>query len=86
MWQTVKHPIQETTEKTFWKQRITKTILKKFSQKIWKFEKEMHVMFIDFKKKYDCIHKKNPFEYNKTVQIIPEVYKSNKSNKLSLEN
>lgn len=33
-------------------------ILRQLFQKTWKFDKEMHVLFIDFKKTYDSIHRK----------------------------
>lgn len=34
-------------------------ILKQIFQKMLKFDKEVHVLFIDFKKAYNCIHKES---------------------------
>ncbi|CAI6370121.1 unnamed protein product [Macrosiphum euphorbiae] len=52
-------------------------ILRQLFQKTWEFDKEMHVLFIDFKKAYDSIHRKSLInilrEYNfpqKLVKLI----------------
>jgi len=34
-------------------------ILRQIYQKTWEFDREIHVLFIDFKKAYDSIHRKS---------------------------
>lgn len=34
-------------------------ILKQTFQKMWEFNREVHILFIDFKKAYDCIHRES---------------------------
>jgi len=50
-------------------------ILRQLSQKTWEFDKKMHVLFIDFKKAYDCIHCKNLINIHREYNFPQKLFK-----------
>jgi len=51
-------------------------ILKQIFQEMWVFNKEMHVLFIGFKKAYDCIYKKPLLNILKQFKPSQKMYKT----------
>jgi hypothetical protein len=44
-------------------------ILRQVFQKAWEYDKELHVLFIDFQKAYDCIHRESVMKILKDFQF-----------------
>lgn len=44
-------------------------ILRQVFQKAWKYDKELNVLFIDFQKAYDCIHRESEIKILKDFQF-----------------
>lgn len=60
-------------------------ILKQIFQKMWKFNREVNVLFIDFKKAYDCIHTESFLNVLKQFKLPQKLIILIKTNILHME-
>lgn len=60
-------------------------ILKQILQKMWEFDKELHVLFIDFKKANDCIHRESLLNILKLFKLPQKLINFIRTNILHTE-
>jgi predicted alpha/beta-fold hydrolase len=60
-------------------------ILKQIFQKMWEFDREVHVLFIDFKKAYDCIHRESLLNVLRQFKLPQKLINLIKANILHTE-
>jgi len=48
-------------------------IIRQLYQKTWKFDKEIHILFVDFKKAYDSIHRESLLKVLKELKFLQKL-------------